>query len=447
MSSITIFTALCILTVTAHASNKSLSDAPQQNDIITFYTILQNETLTKEDLILQTETLLKKYPSLANAPLIEKEKNILLFSSPLFATKDKKLIELLLKNKSNPNLFDPELNCTPFFNSLLNAKNSQDFDLLTLFLTYGADISIPHQKTTEKQVSLMQYLVQFDTNKWINVINWIAQNCKDPNIADYCGRSFLFWAIQSGQFGAIEILLKRNANPNLKNIFGETPFSLALKFYAMGRFPVKDLLLMLEYGDNPKTKYNKENLIHYFLTRCQNRNDMAKAISLLIEKGVDPLEPNITGLTPLQRAANLGAIKVIEVLVKEGKVPLDHTPNGKWKSVPPLILAIYKNMIQSVDLLIELGADVNKPINEGSFPMHFVKSKAILKMLLRQKADINVKDAEGKTALHYAIQSKNKELAQLLFKHGAHPTITDKEGKTPCDYSPESSTWFEKIPQ
>ncbi|MDX2049572.1 MAG: ankyrin repeat domain-containing protein [Rickettsiaceae bacterium] len=60
--------------------------------------------------------------------------------------------------------------------------------------------------------------------------------------------------------------------------------------------------------------------------------------------------------------------------------------------------------------------------------------QSAIKWLLKQGADPNAKDTDGKTAIRYAVEKGNKELVEELLKQGADPNAKDKEGKTPIFY-------------
>ena len=47
------------------------------------------------------------------------------------------------------------------------------------------------------------------------------------------------------------------------------------------------------------------------------------------------------------------------------------------------------------------------------------KNQKYVKMLLEAGADINAKDKDGKTALDYAKERKDKEIIDILLKHKA----------------------------
>src|SRR5947209_10776504 len=57
--------------------------------------------------------------------------------------------------------------------------------------------------------------------------------------------------------------------------------------------------------------------------------------------------------------------------------------------------------------------------------------KAALRTLLQQKADVNAAQADGATALHWAVYRDDLEMADLLINAGAKLDVANREGITP----------------
>lgn len=59
---------------------------------------------------------------------------------------------------------------------------------------------------------------------------------------------------------------------------------------------------------------------------------------------------------------------------------------------------------------------------------------ALAKALIERGADVNHKDSDGLTALHYACLCENPEMIDMLVKNGADENVTDNDGSKPKDY-------------
>jgi len=67
----------------------------------------------------------------------------------------------------------------------------------------------------------------------------------------------------------------------------------------------------------------------------------------------------------------------------------------------PLHLAVIKNYIDIVAMLLERGADVNKTIIDGKTPLHFAKSKEVCILLVNAGANVNATDEDGQKPSFY----------------------------------------------
>ena len=80
------------------------------------------------------------------------------------------------------------------------------------------------------------------------------------------------------------------------------------------------------------------------------------------------------------------------------------------------------------------GINVNKRDAEGNTPLHYACLKGfrdIVNMLLEHDADVSVANNCAETPLHAAARSGNKEIIGKLIQYGADQDATDKDGRTP----------------
>lgn len=97
--------------------------------------------------------------------------------------------------------------------------------------------------------------------------------------------------------------------------------------------------------------------------------------------------------------------------------------------------------VESVKIMIEMGADVNSPNAYGETPLaicSFIEQKEIVAILLKAGADPNRKNQYGQTALHHAYSNsrdsiKKSQIIFLLLSYGADPGLKDNWGFVPSE--------------
>eukprot|EP00238_Polyblepharides_amylifera_P008119 CAMPEP_0196585040 /NCGR_PEP_ID=MMETSP1081-20130531/49352_1 /TAXON_ID=36882 /ORGANISM="Pyramimonas amylifera, Strain CCMP720" /LENGTH=347 /DNA_ID=CAMNT_0041906457 /DNA_START=95 /DNA_END=1138 /DNA_ORIENTATION=+ len=91
---------------------------------------------------------------------------------------------------------------------------------------------------------------------------------------------------------------------------------------------------------------------------------------------------------------------------------------------------------ESLALLIKEGADKDMADEEGRTALHFACGYAEMKcaqVLLDAGANADAVDKKNNTALHYAAGYGQKECVEMLIKAGASCTLRNLDGKTPSD--------------
>jgi len=106
-------------------------------------------------------------------------------------------------------------------------------------------------------------------------------------------------------------------------------------------------------------------------------------------------------------------------------------------SFSPLILACYRGNAPVAEYLAKNIKDINYNSPSGTaLAAAAIKGNiALVKVLLENKANPDIKDGMGMTALLYASQFENKEMIQLLLKYKADKKIVSDDGKSAMDYA------------
>lgn len=164
------------------------------------------------------------------------------------------------------------------------------------------------------------------------------------------------------------------------------------------------IILSLSYLKN---NYGmSEYQLKFNLRQAAENNNIEKLTNLLeLNSRIDSINE------ALARAAQHGSNEAIKLLIK-------HNANINFKTKwPPLILASCNRQTKTVQLLIELGADVNVRDNHNnSTALHHAALNNwtdIIKLLLEANCDLNLKDNWGKTAMqetHVNISTEAKSL-------------------------------------
>lgn len=102
-----------------------------------------------------------------------------------------------------------------------------------------------------------------------------------------------------------------------------------------------------------------------------------------------------------------------------------------------LILACYRGNHDVANFLIENGSDLNYVSPNGTVLMAcvFKNEHKLVDKIVEQKANLDLTDANGLTALMLAVQIKNVEMVERLIKAKASKEIKCKQNKTAFEYA------------
>lgn len=160
--------------------------------------------------------------------------------------------------------------------------------------------------------------------------------------------------------------------------------------------------------------------------------DQPAVIQSLLQRGFDPNTPDSKGQPALIAAIRKPAPKVAEVLARWPKTRLN-AQNAHDET--PLMMAAFENQLGLAQLLIDKGADVNKP---GWTPLHYAATKAhveMMKLLLAEHAYIDAESPNKTTPLMMAAHYGNAHATKLLLDEGADPTLRNDKDLTALDFA------------
>lgn len=149
-----------------------------------------------------------------------------------------------------------------------------------------------------------------------------------------------------------------------------------------------------------------------------------EVVSSLVSAGADVDGAGQGGATPLMWAAKRRMDDIAGILLAVG-AKVDKTGDD---GIDALQCAVFSADTELARVLLDKGADVNHAIKageiEGVTPLMVASKHGDVKMaalLLKNKADTEMKTGEGYTALSFAEAVKNAEIVKMLKAAGAKP--------------------------
>lgn len=140
----------------------------------------------------------------------------------------------------------------------------------------------------------------------------------------------------------------------------------------------------------------------------------------LLEGGARPELPDRMGRTPVFVALREGKTEVAQLLVRRGAAA---DPKG-------LLFALVRDGLSDRDSLAylqRLGANLDDQDDSGMRPLHLAAAQGNLllcKRLIALGADIQLTDAQGRTALQIATDGGQIDIQTLLRRYGAGEAVS-----------------------
>lgn len=216
------------------------------------------------------------------------------------------------------------------------------------------------------------------------------------SIRDRKSMTPIAYACKFGHVEAVKTLLEFKAKLNVGA--GQTRMTPVMYASAYGHYPLVEFLLDAKARVLGKDKFKRTALT------VAVRNGHTKIASLLLQRGSEWDHVDSSMNTPLHYAAAYGWLDSIDLLLKAGA---DVNAQNSWK-ISPINIAMLKNHHGCVKrFLEEPNVDVNGKDEKGrtlimlSLMVLDDESHEFVSYLIKKGADPNIADLEGKTSLHY----------------------------------------------
>ena len=215
-----------------------------------------------------------------------------------------------------------------------------------------------------------------------------------------------------GHVECAKLLLKYNADPNIKDCFAHTALMKACK---SGHFSAATILL--EHGADATTKNIKRQ--NAFIIALHERHaDCVR--ELLFARSEFCIERTPEGLLPLTHAIRSKEAALVQAFVDAG-CNLNAT---EGLLLTPIQLAIETGHIPTIKTLLKGGCDANAPLGlpTGSTPLMLAVCKGradIVDALVQNGCDLDTFDRHGRTALYLAVKHGFLQCVHKLLKAGA----------------------------
>lgn len=174
-----------------------------------------------------------------------------------------------------------------------------------------------------------------------------------------------------------------------------------------------------------------------WMSIVQSKNRDYSLIETSLKNGQNVNQGIFDGSSLLHLAAWQNDEKLFKLGMQYGGIISNTNKNGEtvlhWAAYsrnPNIINAL---LLDKTSLKI-----INKQNKLGRTPLHFNALQwgnlEVAKALILQKADLNIKDNNGQTPLHYALAGRKWDLAKLYIDSGADISIKDKNGEGIDEY-------------
>jgi ankyrin repeat protein len=326
----------------------------------------------------------------------------------------KNIIKFLLSRGANPTLLDKRGRDAVYYARKHGRRTGNGKLIEAAALRYSA---ILEQSGYASKVSdLMRAAAEDDLEK----VKQLIYAKVSVNEVDGQNATALHYSVRSRNVLVARELIDAGIDVNGVDRDENTPLLLAVKNRAN-----KIVGLLLKHGAmvNVRNRYHNSPLI---LAVRYGHKDI---VGLLLNAGAKE-SANVVLYESFVSPASKESRLAIQQLIIDSK--LNVNDDGK-SLVDLLVRAIKVNRITIVRFLLDRGVKLDLDLDGKSLPLHVAAQLGayeVAEMLVGHGANINTVNKQGKTALMFAVESRQIRLITYLLKSGANVNVIDANGLT-----------------
>ena len=326
-----------------------------------------------------------------------------------------------------------------FLSPLVGALVSQNHILVAeLLVKHGAHVHI------RGDPPLCHVISSSTSNRGrVNSVQFLLKNGALVNAGDSNLMTPLHYAAEVGCPNVARLLLEHGADVGLQNDFGQVPLHLVSGLISNKdedeRLLLARLLLMGSCAGVNAQDFDGKTPLHY-----ASDNRRPKIVQLLLAHGANAQAVDYRGHNPLHDEETLlsdykegphDVLKVTQPLLEQG-VDINVLDENHET---PLHIASSLGLFEKIRVLLDLGAKANLKNIHGQVPLHLISQNQFLnegnvnvtRLLLQQGTDVNTRDKQQATPLHFASFRGYFEITRALLDHGADVNARNADGQTP----------------
>jgi ankyrin repeat protein len=271
-------------------------------------------------------------------------------------------------------------------------------------------------------------------------VQFLLSNSANPNVQSKTGKTPLMLAALAGDLETVKLLVESGADVNAEDYFGSNALNYAMDMSNGIHFKIPRYVQSLTNGwnplqaEDPPARGDWPTLVPGggrggSRAHSQWCKEKLKVARFLRNKGapVDKVSVFFIGprMTPLMFAVSTGTPDAVRFLLKEGADANQATRQGETA----LLFACYgnpKHHIRSIRILLKHGADINTADKYGLTPLMRAVSSygvwekpslALIRLFLRQGANVHALDNEGRNAFMIATELEVEPVARIIKAH------------------------------